>query len=384
MNDTKIFWIDLNRFDIKVNKSPWIEIAEVIIKNGFKVTLMCGYEQEKYNPPGYRINIEYCKSIQYGGLFRYSLLFCIILWLLKNAHADDIIIVRPGSLIAGFVLKCLRGCHIHMDVRTVPVEVHSLRDKIDKLLFWNLPLKFFKKIPDSYSFITKLLKKSMEVELGTGFNDYVIWQSGVNVQFFQAHHQIERQRDRGKFVLFYHGTITPNRGLDLVIGGLAKIKSQFKRQIVFMIIGNGYDVKRLRKMALEYGIYRDVHFEEYVPYEKIPFIINEADCCICPLPDREEWNVSSPIKVFEYLACAKPVILTPIKAHRQIVGDEDFIIWTDGYDTEDFAKAIEYACKNIETLRVKARKAPQFVQENYDWEIQGSKFAKYLKGKLRC
>ena len=166
-----------------------------------------------------------------------------------------------------------------------------------------------------------------------------------------------------------------------MISGLAKIKLQDKEKIIFKIVGTGSYVKRLNELPMKLGI--KVLFEGYIPYEKMPSVINDADCCICPLPDREGWEISSPLKIFEYLACAKPVILTPITAHKQIVNDEDFIIWTDGYKAEDFSVAIEYAYNNSKRLKENARKAPQFIRENYDWHIQGKRFTKYLKNKLK-
>ena len=105
MSVVNFYWIDLSRFDQKINKSPWIEMAEVLADEGFKVTLLCGYKKEKYVPDGYKIKIRYFKSLQSGGLFKYSLLFHITLWLIKHANSDDILIVRPGSLITGWFVK---------------------------------------------------------------------------------------------------------------------------------------------------------------------------------------------------------------------------------------------------------------------------------------
>ncbi|MCP4266937.1 MAG: glycosyltransferase family 4 protein [Candidatus Brocadiaceae bacterium] len=377
MNSIKTYWIDLNRFDSKMDKSTWLEISEALYQNNFNVTIMCGYQREKYKPKEYKVNIRYFKSLRTGGLFRYSLLLRIILWLLRNSRSNDIIIVCPRSLIVGFVLKYLKGCHIHMDVRTVPVEIHGIKDKIDRFLFWKSPLKFFSKLPDSNSFITKSLKESMEKEFCVRYDDYVTWHSGVNIQMFQTHNQACTFMNKDKFVLFYHGSVTPNRGLDLVLNGLAKLKPQIREQILFKIIGNGYDLERLKMMAMESSL--NVCFEGYIPYEKIPSVIKEADCCICPLPDLQEWNVSSPIKVFEYLACAKPVILTPIEAHKQIANNKDYVIWTNGFSVDDFAKAIQFAYTNRDKLKVKAKGALDFIQGNYDWKVQGNKFAKYLK-----
>ncbi len=80
--------------------------------------------------------------------------------------------------------------------------------------------------------------------------------------------------------------------------------------------------------------------------------IAKADCGIYPLPDRPEWNVSSPLKVFEYMACGKPIILTPIPAHKDVLGDEGFVIWTKSDKAVDIAEAIMYAMDNRELFTI--------------------------------
>lgn len=376
-----IYWLDLSRFDVKTNKSPWLEMSEVLCKNGYKVTLLCGYQQKKYIPTGYQLNIHYLKALQFAGLFRYSLLINMIFWLALNAHQEDIVIVRPGSLIAGFIIKCICKCHIHMDIRTVPVEVHSLRDRIDQLLFWKAPLLIFKNMPDSYSFITIPLKNSVEKEFRTKFTKFVIWSSGVASNIFvtakpKPRIGIEQER----FILFYHGTITPNRGIDRVIQAISILESSIRDNIIFKIVGQGYDEDRLKALSVKFGIQKHIQFCGYVPYEKIPEAIKSSDCCICPLPNLHDWNVSSPIKIFEYLACEKPVILTPIIAHESILSkDTPYVIWAKDDTYQSFAYSIESAYRNRCILSEKAKTAYDFIKKNYDWKIQGEKLIHHFK-----
>jgi len=141
------------------------------------------------------------------------------------------------------------------------------------------------------------------------------------------------------------------------------------------------NLENLKKMSLGLGLTEIMDFKGYVQYELVPKYLQDTDCFICPLPDREEWNVSSPIKVFEYLACGKPIILTPIAAHKNIVNNKDFIVWTEGDRVEDFVRAIEYAYNNRDLLTEAAKEAPDFIKEKYDWEVQGKKLADYLKRK---
>lgn len=375
-----IYWIDPYRFDSKIDKSTPLEIAEILISENFSVTLLCGFKKQKYIPQGYRLKIKYFRSINIPGLYRYLLSANIFFWLIRKIKQEDIVILMPEGLYIGLLLKLIKCCNVHLDVRTIPVDIHTNRNRIHCFLFWTLPFNLFKHVPDSFSFITERLKQSVEQEFQVVYPDYVTWHSGVNtVHFPILKNGSERQLD--KFVLTYLGIITKNRGIRLVMNAFSKLKGTYKENIIFQVIGEGPDLENLKSISSDLEITKRVDFKGYIKYEFIPEHLRGTDCFICPLPDRPEWNVSSPIKVFEYLACGKPIILTPIAAHKAIVNNEDFIVWTDGDTTEDFVKAIKYAYENRVMLTEAAKRAPDLVREKYEWKVQGKKLADYLKRK---
>jgi len=375
-----IYWVDSERFDTKIDKSTWLETGSFLAGENFSVTLLCGFREEKYIPKGYRLEIKYFRSIHLPFLFRCSLLIDIFFWLIRKIRQDDVIIVSPQDLWIAFFLKLLKKFNLHLDIRTVPVDIYNIIDRIDRLLFWKLPLKLFHSIPDSFSFITEPLKQSVEREFSVLFQDFVIWHSGVNTRHFKGL-GIESEKQANKFIITYLGDITKNRGINLVLEALAILHRTYKEKIVFQVIGKGVDLASLKSISSALKINNIVDFKGYIQYEFIPEHLGNTDCFICPLPNRPEWNVSSPIKVFEYLACKKPVILTPIAAHKSIIENGDFIVWTDGDKAEDFVRAIEYAYKNRKILTEAAKRAPDAVRKKYGWKVQAKMLADYLKGK---
>jgi tRNA/tmRNA/rRNA uracil-C5-methylase (TrmA/RlmC/RlmD family) len=78
------------------------------------------------------------------------------------------------------------------------------------------------------------------------------------------------------------------------------------------------------------------------------------------------------------MASSKPLILTPILAHKNILTDQDFVVWSQGDQVENFVDAIKYAFDNREFLETAAKIAPDFVKNKYDWLCQGKKLADYL------
>lgn len=378
-NRQNIYWININKFDEKIDKSTWLEISEFLIHNKFSVTLLTSFKRIKWFSSKYQLNIKYFKAIDTILLFKLTLNMSIFFWLLKNAKPNDIIIASTDALLIGVLLKGLKKCKFHLDIRTIPVEINNLKNRFDRLIFYTIPLKLFIHCPNSYSFITKLLMHNIEHNFNVHFKDYSIWTSGVNVNHFAI---ASKSPDKYKktFILTYLGVVTKNRGIDRVLQAICRLNKLYP-QILFQVIGDGPYLKNLKKMSSNFGITDSVSFKGYIPYEYVPEYLVNTDCFICPLPDRPEWNVSSPLKVFEYLACAKPVILTPIVSHKNITVNNEFIIWTEGDKVCDFVKAIEYAFKNRWQLLTASKISTDFVRNTYEWKIQGNVFSSYLKNK---
>jgi glycosyltransferase involved in cell wall biosynthesis len=375
-----IYWINTNRFDEKIDKSTWLEISESLIHNKFSVTLLTGYRKKKWISKNYQLNIQYFKALDTVGLFKVSLNLLIFFWLLRNTKQNDIIIVSADALLLSVFLKKFKKCKIHLDIRTIPVEIHNLKNRFDRLMFYTIPLKLFKHCPDSYSFITKLLMQNIEHTFNMRFHDYTIWTSGVNSKHFAVARK-KLDRPENKYILTYLGVVTKNRGIDKVLQAIGILNKMYKQKVLFQVIGDGPFLPNLKQMSSDLGITNKVLFKGYIPYDSVPEHLIDTDCFVCPLPDRSEWNVSSPLKVFEYLACGKPVILTPIVSHKNIIKNNEYIIWTQGDKVSDFVVAIQYAVKNRWQLIDKSIGALDYVESKYEWLIQGGIFSDYLSQK---
>lgn len=375
-----IYWIYLNRLDENISKAPRLEIADCLADQNYFVTLLTGFRKKTYLPKKYRLKVLYFNGFNLKGLFKLFLSINIFLWLIKNVKKSDIVIIPPGSLWMSRPLQKIRKCWIHLDIRTIPVEINDLKGMIEYYLYWFFPIILFHRSPDSYSFITELLKKNVEEEFNICFEDYVVWHSGVNIDHFEI---VRKHKNivSDKLTITYLGVLTKNRGIDLVLNAISKLHKQYKEKILFQVIGDGPYFEILKQLSHKLGINKSVVFKGHVPYETVPKHLISSDCFICPLPNRTEWNVSSPIKIFEYLACAKPIILTPIPAHKNIVSSYENIVWTDGDNVNDFVAALEYTINNIEILSTKSKITFDIISKSYEWKAQSKVLENYLSYK---
>lgn len=78
-------------------------------------------------------------------------------------------------------------------------------------------------------------------------------------------------------------------------------------------LGYGLDsaeVERLRALP-------NVHLPGPVPPEQVPAVIAACDVCLIPYKLTEQTRHVNPLKVYEYLACGKPVVATALPELRQ-------------------------------------------------------------------
>ncbi len=374
----RIFWVDHDRFDIKPDKSTWLEMAAALTEQGYEVSILT-YGTAACVPAVARARVVFVGALDIGWVFRVSLLLNILLWLLRNAGSDDIIIIYPDGLLIAPALRLAGLKNIHLDIRTVPVEVNSIKKRIDRLLFWYLPLRFLRGFAAGYSFITERLRRSVEQEFRVTFPDNVVWQSGVNTDRFRPSENENRSQAGDAFVLFYHGSLTQKRGIDRVIEAIAELDQKHREKMQFVIVGGGPGLSRLKEVASTIGVANKIVFKGPVAYDRVAEEIAKADCCICPLPDRPEWNVSSPLKLFEYMACGKPIIVTRITAHKDVLDGQEFVVWAGDASADEFRDAIEYAYANRVRLCRDAQRGPQLVKEQYDWRIHAHKLGGYFE-----
>jgi len=371
----RLFWIISDRFDKKIDKSTVIEMVYEIKKMGYDLQVISGFKDNKYYNDEKNFYPVYFKGIEIPFLFRISLLLKIMFYLFKHCKKDDIIITHDTWIWIYAILRFFKKVKIHYDMRTVPVDVRTLKERINKFISWNLHMYLFHNVPDTYSFITESMKLSVEKKFKIKYKNYCYWSSGVSLDISKIHNDNNKKAD--PICLFYHGSITINRGIGTLIKAIYIVNKKIE-SIKLLLVGTGKDLGAIKSIADEMSISHIVEFLGFVPYEKISEYISLADICICPLPNRIEWNVSSPLKIFEYMACGKPIICTKIPAHCDVLGNLPFVIYSDE-DEQSLADAIEYSIINLEKFKPYKNYEIQYANENYSWNKQACKLITFLE-----
>ena len=128
--------------------------------------------------------------------------------------------------------------------------------------------------------------------------------------------------DPGRNVVGYVGTMAPQDGVDQLLSAMAYIVVERRRRDVgAVIVGDGPELPRLRRMADALDIGAHTEFTGRVPHSRVPERLATATVCVCPDPSSPLNDRSTMIKVLEYLAMAKPVVCYDLPETMVTAGD---------------------------------------------------------------
>jgi len=195
---------------------------------------------------------------------------------------------------------------------------------------------------------------------------------GVNVDLFspdKVEGDIRREYGLGDSkVILYTGTMARIRRLDMLIRNFSKIR-EAKRNAKLLMVGDGTGKADLERLADELGVKRDIVFTGLVPYLDVPDFIAASDIAVSAVPPLDLYRASSPSKLVEYMAMAKPVVANEeIAAHREAIEQSGGGMLVP-FSEEAFASAIIELLDNPEKALEMGRRGRQWVLKNRSYEV---------------
>ncbi len=147
------------------------------------------------------------------------------------------------------------------------------------------------------------------------------------------------------YLVGYVGTMSIQEGLDILIEVALYIKNLGRNDVHFTCIGGGPGLTTLRKMAMEKKVGDIINFTGRVSDEALLEILSTADVCVNPDKPCEMNNISTMIKIMEYMALAKPIVQFNSSEGR--FSAQGASLYSDNENqVEDFATKILWLLEN--------------------------------------
>ncbi len=397
----RIVWVLKKQLDCATDRSARVEMVKALEAAGHSVLLLTG-KRSSAADYGLGRSVEFARTLPWPGAFHLSFLLsvCARVRRLVRAGRVDVVVFDPLSAVA--ILGALAGhgrraranalgVTLLMDVRSLPAPGRRWAARGRRVLF-RMGVAVGASIADGVTIISQALHEELIHGLGlSGDKPWTVWGSAVDAARFDpgrfSADDVGRLRsDLGlsdKYVVLYHGAMDVRRGLDAVVQSFAVLRARGDERARLLLVGGDYDVEALRSLVARESLVERVVFVDTVPYEMVPLYVAAADAGVVPLPDEAIWRTSSPLKLFEYLAMEKPVIVSDIRAHRDLLQPSHGACFMHGFGAEAVADAIQAAMASSEDdVRANGARAREMVTREYSWSSQAGKLLAFV-GELR-
>jgi len=151
-------------------------------------------------------------------------------------------------------------------------------------------------------------------------------------------------KSRPKFVMMYHGTLTPIYGLDIAIEAFGKAHQQMEGAELW-ILGNGPEKQSLQALTERLGIKDKVKFVGSVLPEEVPHWLKRCDLGVLATRRDIFLDYSFSNKLSEYIIMGKPVISSRLRAIRSYFS-EQALLFFEPHNVEELARQMVRACSD--------------------------------------
>jgi len=195
--------------------------------------------------------------------------------------------------------------------------------------------------------------------------------NGANIDLFKPINRDKSAECIGldkkyKYICFV-GNLAPWQGVEYLIKSTSMILKRCP-DVRFLIVGNGTMQGDLEALAEELGVPDKFIFTGVIPYEKVPLYINASDLCVAPFIVARNAKIGlSPLKIYEYLACGKPVVASDIPGVSDILKKSCGGIVVTPEAPRELADVIIKMLGNKDLLEEMGSNSRKYVVKNHSW-----------------
>ena len=179
-------------------------------------------------------------------------------------------------------------------------------------------------------------------------------------------------------VVCYIGNMARWQGVDLLMDAADTLHSR-RSSIKLLLAGDGPELQDLKAKAKG----RNLGFVDFlgpVSYDRIPEIIGASDVAVAPLARNRK---ASPLKVFEYMACGRPIVVSDVDEVGNFVRMSGCGIVVNPGDPDGLADAIEWLLSHPEQAEAMGVKGRVAIIQGGTWEASARRTSLVLAGVVR-
>ncbi len=356
--------VDVSKIDGPVGH--FLSLAEAFIKKGHMVY---AFASAKESHP----EINFLKSIKIPKLPLISAvvyqikLFYMLLGFLKKNKTDFMYVRSHYFMFSPILISKIFHIPIISENNGLLVDIEGKRPKIILKIGEIIERKL---ISESRVVIvvTSFMKQWITDIYGIDSKKIFVINNAANPEKFAIHKRNEFRREfnfiNNEKIILYAGTLIWWQGVEFLIKAVSKLKEKNK-SFKLIIVGEGPERYKLEELVKIYSLNEIVSFKGYIKNDIAIKYMCASDICVTPkVPISSGY---SPIKLYEYMAAARPVIASDLPGF-EIIKDFDCGRLFKSLDENALAGEIEYLLNKsdvvLDEMGLRGRK---MVEKEYNW-----------------
>jgi glycosyltransferase involved in cell wall biosynthesis len=360
------------------DKRVWPE-ALALVEAGYEVVAVC--PQDEFGPEPFarvgEVEIHrYPLAFSDGGTVGYLREYASAFWqtarlvrrLARGRRFDVVHAANPPDLLllAALPLK-LRGTRFVFDHHDLVPELYACRFghaggplyRLARAVEW---LAF--RVADVVISTNESYRELAVARGGKRREDVFVVRNAPGTRIRAAEPEPELKRGR-PHLLAYVGVIGAQDGGDLALHALARLRER-REDWHAVFAGDGDALPAMRALARRLGLGGAVEFPGWIEDEGVRRVLASADVCLAPEPRNPLNDVSTLIKVAEYMAMARPVVAFDLRESRFTA--DGAALYAEPNDPESFADCIETLLDDPELRQRMGELGRQRVENGLSWE----------------
>jgi starch synthase len=383
----KILYITLE--NISLHKGSAVHIKEIISglrTLGHQVGLVA-YSRGKFEKVDSFYNIHKFLILKKQSYIVSSLLLFICLF--KALPKYDVIYARDyHATLISLIPRIIFHKKVVFEINGLANEEQRIKADSFLMRIFSLMIRWSERMATKYSDKIVAVTPQIAFYLQEHFNcspkKVEIISNGVNTNVFYPigdRDMLLRWRKRHgigeeEIVLVFIGNLAPWQEVEDLIQVAPLILKKINN-IKFLIVGDGILRKELEEKVKRLQLTQYFLFTGMVSHNEIPLYINFGDICIAL--KRRLKSGYSPIKLYEYMACGKPIIASRVEGLKFIESEEIGRL-VEPKDIANLKEALFDLIENNQKRINMGKKCREIVQKNFSWNLKVAKIENILKG----
>jgi len=263
----------------------------------------------------------------------------------------------------------------------VEMKIHSIWSPIVFLTIWMERFTF--RLPDLLVTPSSRIRDHLCREYNLSENKFLVVTNGADIdRFYPMDSMVCRKKlglkSGGKYLIFV-GSFKKWHGIAQIVKVFPTLVEK-NPDIRLLLVGDGEERETIERIIQSNNLHEKVMILGMKPFDEIPVYINAADICLAPYFDEllDETGIS-PLKIFEYMACGKPVITRPVGGLGEVLRPHDAGLLLDTSDPGDWVSAIDALIDDPKLCKTYGDNGHNAVMNEFNWRSICERIGKTLE-----